>query len=223
MADRHEPVELGFEVERALADAIRPIPLDEDRIRATLQAARRLRRQTQIARFLRVALVLVTVASLAAGFWRWRGANSDKDLSLSMAMDIATIEGPYDSKNVQSAAGKVWRNALNVLLDLQKRGDLPTDLKNAVVEALDSREPVPADYVSGYEDLAVKLRDGETLTPAEVNELTGILRACVYTVRTLPARDTKFTKIANMMCSELRKVVVGKGETPPPEPQGPAR
>lgn len=196
---------------KALAAALQPLPLDEARVQGTLRMAVRDLRQQRTRKRL---VVLSSAASigllLAAGYWRWGGMDSERELSLRAAIDITNMPGDYDAGRIQAASGKVWTDLAGIIGELQQRGQLTYQVRDAVVRCIDSAEPVRVAYDHGFEEIRWKLRQGEVLSAADHDTLLAALCAGVYAIRSLGERDNTYLRSTQLMCTYLRLDVTGE-------------
>lgn len=201
-------------VRRLLAGAVQPVPLDEQRIQATLrQAAARLQTRRLVRRGLLATVAASLVVLVAAGYWRWSGADSELGLSYGTAIEVTANPGDYEQGRVQAAAGRVCRDIRKVVRSLQAQHRFPPALRDAVLQCMDSQQRIPVTYRGGFEELLHTVKSGQVLTPAQTTELTQTLCAGISAIRYVAEANPTRVRLVQSMFKNLRELLLA---APPP-------
>ena len=127
-----------------------------------------------------VAAAAATLLLISAGVWSWSGANSDV-LDLKDALRVLSMSGSYTEENLLAAIGKVDREVVELVTDLDGNRGLTNGFKLRCLAELDGPEtnlPVPTGEVLD------RLRSQRVpLTAPEEKVILQVLRACGGSLR----------------------------------------
>lgn len=187
-----------------------PIPLDETKLRATLERARQLavargparRRRLRIFFGLGLCAAILAVLPLF-GVFGDRGGNG-LPATLGDALRVAQNAGDFERGKVQAAMHKLYRVTHRLLAVVKSDPTLDQRTRDAVLATLAA--PVGSvRYDGGFEALLDKVERHETLTEPEIVRLTDAARASVAGLRELGDVHTLHAAEIKVLCNYLQQ------------------
>lgn len=186
-----------------------PLPLDEQKLRATLQRAAQLpasRPHSRRRRHLFFGLGMCAAIVVAVPFLTRLGPGHGNPLpaTLAEALSIAQHAETFPRERVQAAMHKIYLSAHRLLAVVDANPTLAQRTRAAVLEALAS--PVaPSGYEGGFEPLLARVERREPLTEADIAGITAAARASVLGLRGLGDAHALHVAEVRVLCNYLQQ------------------
>lgn len=189
-------------LEALLERAVPSTSIPEEKILATVQRARI--QGAQRRRILGTTTVLGFLLLVAATVWHWSGENSE-ELDFARALNVTRGLGDHGQSGVQAAAGKIYRDALSLLVLLHQHGAVTESLHREVLAALNDMQPGVIAYPHGLRGVRVTIQAGQPLSTSDEAVATAAVCAAVNALQELRQRDPTRKPLVDALLQSLRR------------------